>query len=203
MAVADKVFAMLATFDDPALRAAAAKHFALPDLPVMMELVFSPRLTLEQHITIAGFGRDHARFRLGLAAALHAYGLHLYSNYKPTADWMLSGLEHYGLGHGCQLLFFLIHHPEDDLVLADMIEQGWLPDGVSTGGYDAYGNSAHYYYRAASLHVALNAPDRFDAWLDRPWIKTTLTMAVDRQTFKLLDAVRKRGSKKPAKPRAK
>ena len=116
---------------------------------------------------------------------------------------MLSGLEHYGLGHGCQLLFFLIHHPEDDPVLAEMIEPGWLPDGVSTGGYDAYGNSAHYYYRAASLHVASTRPIALmHGWIV-PWIKTTLTMAVDRQTFKLLDAVRKRGSKKPSKPRAK
>jgi hypothetical protein len=75
----------------------------------------------------------------------------------------------------------------DASFLAAMIANGWLPDGVSTGSYDSYGNTAHYYYRAASMHIALNTPERFTAWIEHPWIKTQLTMAVDRETFRLLD----------------
>jgi len=54
---------------------------------------------------------------------MRAYALHLYSNRQPGADWFLEGLEHFSLAPGCQLLFFLIHHPEDDEVLATMIEK--------------------------------------------------------------------------------
>ena len=38
------------------------------------------------------------------------------------AALILQDLEHFSLGGGCQLLYFLIHHPEDDEVLATMIE---------------------------------------------------------------------------------
>jgi hypothetical protein len=194
---ADKVFAMLATFDDEPLRTAAAQHFALPGLPAMMALVFAPRLSLEQHLEIAAFGRDHPRYRSAIARAMRSYGLHLYSNYHPTADWALLGLDQYSMAHGCQLLLLLVHHPADDEVLADMIATGWLPDGVSSGGYDAYGNSSHYYYRAASLHLALDHPERFAAWMDRPWPRSSLTKAIDRETFRLLDKL-----SKPTKKRA-
>lgn len=195
-AAADKVLAMFATFDDPILRDAAAAHFEVPKLPAMMETVFSSRLTLEQHIAIAGFGREHPRFRAGLTAAMRSYGLHHYSNYKPTADWCLAGLEHYIMAKGCHLLMFLIHHPEDDGVLAEMVATGWLPGSVSAGGYDAYGNSAHFYYRAASLHIAFDQPERFAAWIERPWIRERLSMAVDRATFRLLDTLGKGAPKK-------
>lgn len=188
---ADKVFAMLAVFDDKVLRAAAAKHFDLPDLPEMMNLMFSSRLSLEQHIEIAAFGRDHPRFRTAMASAMRSYGLHIYSNYAPTVNWFLMGLEHFTMAHGGRLLLLLTHHPEDDDVLAELIKTGWLPDGVSTGGYDAYGNTAHYYYRVASLHLALNFPERFAAWMDRRWTKASLTMAIDRETFRMLEKLNK------------
>jgi hypothetical protein len=184
---ADKVFAMLAIFDDSVLRSAAAKHFAIPELPSIMELIFSSRLTLEQHILIADFGRDHPRYRAGIVAAMQSYGLHIYSNSAPTANWFLMGLEHFTTAHGCKLLLLLVHHPEDDKVLEEMIATGWLPDGVSSGAYDAYDNTAHFYYRAASMHLALNFPERFSAWMDRPWVRASLTMAVDRESFRLLD----------------
>ncbi len=200
---ADKVFAMLATFDDPVLRAAAAKHFALPDLPDMMELVFAARLTLEQHIAIADFGRAHPRFRTGIAAAMQSYGLHLYSNYHPTADWFLAGLEHFTMGHGCHLLFFLIHHPGDDPVLDEMIRTGWLPGSVSAGGYDAYGNVSTFYFRAASLHFGLDHPEKFMAWMERSWLDRDKADRKGRETFRVLDALGKSAAKKPAKRRAK
>jgi hypothetical protein len=200
---ADKVFAMLATFDDPALRAAAAKHFGLPDLPALMELVFAPRLNLEQHIAIADFGRDHPRFRTGIAVAMQSYGLHLYSNYQPTANWFLSGLEHYTMGHGCQLLFFLIHHPEDDPVLAKMIKTGWLPDGVSAGAFDAYGNVSTFYFRAASLHIGLNHLGRFTTWMQQCWLDPKKADTKGRETFRAIDALRKRLAKKTSKSRGK
>jgi hypothetical protein len=200
---ADKVFAMLATFDDIVLREAAAKHFALPDLPAMMDLIFSSRLTSEQHIDFAAYGRDNSRYRSAIARAMRCYGLHIYSNSAPTANWFLMGLEHFIMAHGCRLLLLLTHHPEDDEVLAEMIATGWLPDGVSLGGYDAYDNTAHYYYRAASLHLALNFPERFSAWMDRAWIRDRLTMAVDHETFRLLDKLQKPTTRKAGKAGAK
>jgi hypothetical protein len=190
-AAADKVFAMLATFDDPMLRSAAAKYFAIPELPATMELVFSSRLTLEQHIQIADFGRAHPRYRAGIAAAMQSYALHIYSNSAPTANWFLMGLEHFIMAHGCRLLLLFVNHPEDDDVLPEMIKTGWLPDGVSSGAYDAYSNTAHFYYRAVSMHIARDAPERFSVWMDRPWIKDRLKMAVDRETFRMLEMIGK------------
>jgi hypothetical protein len=183
---ADKIFAMLASFDDEVLRHAAARHFALPDFPTIMETVFASHLTLKQHIAIAEFGHKHPRYRAALALAMRSYGLHIYSNYRPTVDWSLAGLEHFTLAHGCQLLFFFIHHPEDEPVLAQMVNTGWLPDGVSTGGYDAYSNTASFYYRAASFYIGLNQAPKFADWMGRPWIADRLTMAKDRETFRLL-----------------
>ena len=84
---ADKVFAMLATFADARLRQAAAAHFELPSLPQMMEMVFKDLLSLEDHALLADFGAQNARYRAGLVSAMQAYGLHLYSNYRPKADW--------------------------------------------------------------------------------------------------------------------
>ena len=133
---------------------------------------------------------------------MQSYGLHIYSNSAPTANWFLMELEHFTMAHGSRLLLLLVHHPEDDEVLSKMIETGWLPDGVSSGGYDAYGNTAHYYYRAASLHLALNFPERFPAWMDRPWIRASLTMAVDRETFRLLEKLNKPPKKTVKKKKA-
>lgn len=58
----------------------------------------------------------------------------------------------------------------DDWVLATMIEKEWLPDGVGTGGYEAYRNVQTFYYRAAVLNRLLHAPERLDFWLTTDWV---------------------------------
>jgi hypothetical protein len=113
---------------------------------------------------------------------MQAYALHLYSNYHPGVDWFLQDLEHFSRGRGCQLLYFLIHHPEDDEVLATMIEKEWLPDTVSRGGYDAYGNARRFYYRAALFNRMLHAPGRLDFWLRDDWVTSYCKSAKDRET---------------------
>jgi hypothetical protein len=189
---ADKVFAMLATFDDTTLRGAAAGHFDLPDLPAMMTLVFKGRLSLDDHLMLAQFADKHPRYRAALAEAMRAYALHLYSNVHPGADWFLQGLEHFSLAGGCALLFFLLHHPEEDDVLATMIEKQWLPNGCETGGFDAYRNSRPFYIRAAVFHLALDAPDRLDSWLAQEWMNRWYSWPKDRETFRLLKTLRAR-----------
>lgn len=189
-AKADKLFAMLAAFDDAALRDAAASHFGTPELPAIMALAFGERLSVEDHLTLAGFGDAHPRYRAAIVAAMRAYALHLYSNYHPGANWFLQGLGHFTRGHGCQLLFFLIHHPEEDAVLATMLEQGWLPAGDPTGGFDAYDNARPFYLRTALFHLALHAPDRLAAWLAQGWIRERCRMAKDRDSFRLIERLR-------------
>ncbi|WP_412066648.1 hypothetical protein [Rhizobium sp. SYY.PMSO] len=189
---ADKVFAMLAMFDRQDCRQAAARHFELPDLPATIGLVFSERPSIETHLALADYGDRHARWRKGLVSAMRAYAIHLYSNVHPGADWFLEGLEHFSRARCSQLLFFLIHHPEDDDVLATMIEQEWLPSGVGTGGYDAYENARAFYYRAAILNRMLHAPDRLDFWLSMPWVLYYSKMAKDRETRQLVERWRKR-----------
>jgi hypothetical protein len=121
---ADKLFAMLATFDDPRLREAAAQHLDRPDLPDIMEVTLKDRLTLGDHDALAAFGSENPRYRAGRTAAMQAYGLHLYSNYRPTADWSLAGLGQYVNAGGSALLYLLIDHPQDDPVLAAVLRPG-------------------------------------------------------------------------------
>ncbi len=192
--LADKLFALLATFDLPEIRAAAAAHFDLPDLPQIIDLVFAPRLTFEDHLRLADYGAAHSRFRAGMVAAMRAYALHLYSNSHITADWFLQGLEHYAYAHGCQLLFLLIHHPQDDPVLAEVLETGWLPRNSNT--YDGYGNAAAFFLRAAMIHIALHRPEQLDDWVDSDRLRAMSTMAKDRETFRLLEAYRKKPAKR-------
>lgn len=197
---ADKVFALLATFDIPEIRAAAATHFDLPDLPEIMELVFASRLTFEDHLRLADHGAAHPRFRAAMVAAMRAYALHLYSNMHVTADWFLQGLEHYAYAHGCQLLFLLIHHPQEDPVLAKVLETGWLPRSSNT--YDGYDNAAPFYLRTAMIHIALHHPEQLDTWVDSERLRAMSTMAKDRETFRLLEAYRKKQTKRGGRRKA-
>ena len=190
-AQADKVFAMLAVFDRQDCRLAAARHFGLPGLPAMMALAFSERPALKAHLAMADFGHENPHWRAGVASATRAYALHLYSNYHPGANWFLQDLEHFSRGRCCQLLFFLIHHPEDDEVLATMIEKEWLPMQVGDGAYDAYGNARSFYYRAAVLNRMLHAPERLDFWLHAEWINKYYDSAKDRETRRLVGQWRK------------
>jgi hypothetical protein len=159
---------MLAVFDRANCRATAAEHFARPNLPEMMALAFSERPSLEAHLAMADFGHENPRWRAGLVGAMESYALHLYSNYHPGVDWFLQDLEHFSLGGGCQLLYFLIHHPEDDEVLETMIEKESLPMGVNA--YDAYDNALHFSYRATVFNRMLHAPERLDFWLHSEWV---------------------------------
>jgi hypothetical protein len=192
---ADKVFTMLAMFEREHCRRAAAGHFGLPDLPHMIERAFSERPSLDIHLALAGFADRNPRWRAALADAMGSYALHLYSNYHPEAEWFLQGLEHFSRARCCQLLFFFIHHPEDEEVLATMIEKEWLPNGVGTGAYDAYSNARSFYYRAAVLNRMLHAPERLDFWLQSEWVNFYCDGRKDRETRRLVDQWRK------AKPR--
>lgn len=202
---ADKVFAMLATFDDEVMRQAAAVHFSLPDLPQIMALVFKDRLAVEDHETLAAFGDQHARYRAGLVAAMQAYGLHLYSNSRPKADWFLAGLEHYALAGGSALLYLLIDHPEDDPILQTVIDKGWLPD-KALGSIDDYANAKPFYVRAALFNLARHQPAQVDAWLAPSAVIRWSDMAYDRETQRLMKKLRARkpasGKPKTSKPTA-
>ena len=193
---ADKVFAMLGTFALPAFRAGAQSHFDLEELPDIMALVFKGRLTVEDHLRVADFGHENPRYRAALLTAMHAYGLHLYSNSQPTVDWFLQGLDHFSLAKGCHLLFFFIHHVEEEEILSTMVETGWLPDSAGGGGAgDIYDNSSHFHIRTVLFHLALYHPERVKPWIDRALIQAHCTMSVDRETFRLIDKLLK---KRPA-----
>lgn len=191
---ADKVFAMLATFADDALRRGAGEHFAAPALPELMARTFASRPSLDDHLALADFASRQPRFRAGLVAAMRGYGLHLYSNYRPTVDWFLQGLEHYALAGGSRLLSALIHHPQDDPILATALEKMWLPDRAG-GSIDAYGNTRRFYLRVALFHLALHAPDRLDAWLDLPWLSAP-DGASTRETLRLVKQLRVKAAKR-------
>jgi len=193
-AKADKVFAMLVMFDRPDCRRAAADHFSLPDLPEMIELAFSERPSLDTHLALADFADRNPRWRAALVEAMASYALHLYSNYKPGVDWFLQGLEHFTLAHSCQLLFFLIHHPEDDEVLTTMIEKEWLPTGRSS--FDAYENASKFYYRTAVLNRMLHAPERLGFWLLTDWVSFYRDGRKDRETRRLVERWQKAKAKR-------
>ena len=125
------------------------------------------------------------------AAAMEAYGLHLYSNYRPKADWFLAGLEHYSMAGGSALLYLFIDHPEDDLVFKTVVERGWLPDR-SRGSVDEYGNARHFYARCALFHFARNKPEELDAWLTPQAQARWNDMAYGRETLRLINKYRSR-----------
>ena len=183
--LADKAMAMVGTFNDPALRDAAAEHFGIQGLPETMDLAFKPRLKLDEHRTLADFGQQHPRYRAGMVAAMGAYGLHLYNTGGATVDWYLDGLEHYTSGHGSQLLYLLLHSPGEDDVLREMLRRELLPRDTSVGGYGYYGDTKSMYYRAACLHLAWHDPARLGVW-QSGWIAEKMTRSYDRATHKLL-----------------
>jgi hypothetical protein len=195
---ADKVFAMLATFDRNDCRGASAEYFGLPDLPKMMERAFRKRPSLEDHIAAADFASAQPRFRRGLTAAMRAYALHLYSNNRPAADWFLQGLEHFSGARCCRLLTFLIHHPEDDWVLATMIERGWLPQRF--GRDDAYSNALSFYYRTVLFNRMLHAPEQLENWLAPGWPGSRMTRSKDRETVRLVEQWRKKPRRSHGRP---
>jgi hypothetical protein len=186
-AKADKIFALLATFDRVDCGGAAARHFGCPELPAMMERVFGGRFSLDDHLVLADFAAAQPRFRAGLAAAMRACALHLYSSYRPASDWYLQGLEHFARARCCQLLYFFVRHPEDEPVLAQAIAREWLPSGIGTGAFDAYSAATSFYHRAAVLNRMLHAPDRLEPWLKldgRP-------NAIERETLRIVAQWRK------------
>ncbi|EOF5101239.1 hypothetical protein ACK1QP_004625 [Salmonella enterica] len=189
--IADPIYAMLATFDRPDCRAAAAAHFALPELPDIMERAFSARLSLDNLLMLADFGLSQPRFARALATALSRYNLHLYSNYHPQVDWYLKGLEHYSKGRCGQLLYFFIHTPQQIPVLHTMLEKGWLPRGIGEGAYDAYNNSVNSFHHVVVMHCLLHAPDKLSYWLETPWITRLLMGAPLRETLRHVAACQK------------
>jgi hypothetical protein len=195
-AKADKVFAMLTMFDRPDCRRAAADHFSLPDLPEMIDRAFSERPSLDTHLAMADFADRNPRWRAALVEAMSSYALHLYSNCHPGADWILQGLEHFSRAHCCQLLYFLIHHPEDDEVLATMIEKEWLPDGVGAGMFDAYDNARKFYYRTVVLNRMLHAPEQLNFWLQSDLVTEYCKGSKDRETRRLVERWQKTKAKK-------
>ncbi len=190
---ADMVFAMLACFDEPHLREQAARHFECPQLPEIMTLVFKSPLNLQDHLRIAAFGRDHSRFRIAIAKAMQRYALNLYSNYHPDTDWYLQGLQNFTYAHGCQLLYFLIHHPEGNPVLDTCVRNAWLPSGVGSGGYDAYDNASGFYHRAATLYLALTSPEKLADWLQQDWMGHLLPKRQYDSTLKFAASIIRKG----------
>ena len=154
---------------------------------------------------LAAFGDQHARYRAGLVAAMQAYGLHLYSNSRPKADWFLAGLERYALAGGSALLHLLIDHPEDDPVLQTVIDKGWLPD-KALGSVDDYANAKPFYVRAALFYLARHQPAQVDAWLTPEAVTRWSDMAYDRETLRLIKKLKARkpssSKRQTGKPRS-
>lgn len=194
--VSDPIYAMLATFERDDCRSAAAEHFGLPELPEMMTLAFSSRLSLDAVLLLADFGQKHPRFAQALAAAMLRYNLHLYSNYHPQVDWFLQGLEHYSVAKCSQLLYFFVHIPEQIPVLAAMLERGVMVNGISERAYDGYGNTGNYFHHTVVMHCMLHAPDKLAHWLESPWMNIYLLGAPLRQTLRHVEAYRKKSTKR-------
>ena len=197
-AKADKVFAMLAVFARTDCRRAAADHFGLPDLPAMMDLAFSERPSLQDHLDMADFAHENPRWRAGLASAMQAYALHIWSGHS----WFMQGLEHFRRARGGQFLFFLIHHPEDDDILATMLEKEWLPKSVSDGMRTEYGNARPFYYRTSVLNRMLHASERLEFWLKSDWITYYCHDRKDRETLRLVERWRKANQGRPQRAKA-
>ena len=67
-----------------------------------------------------------------------------------------------------------------------MLERFWLPDGVRTGGFDAYDNAQPFYFRAAVLNRALHAPGELAAWLESDWMAFYCSGSKDRDTRRMV-----------------
>ena len=188
---ADPVMAMLGTLKRADCRAAAARHFGLPDLPTVMNTAFAVRPTLDDMLWLADYGRTQTRFAEALAGALAYYNLHIYSNGQPQADWWLQDLEHYATARCCQLLYLFASCPERVPVLAAVIEHRQLVDGVRLRGFDGYDNASAFFWRTAVTNRMLHAPDELPRWLNDPWMARRVRGATLREARRQLAAYQK------------
>ncbi len=195
---ADPVMAMLATLGCADCRAAAARHFDVPDLPAAMDTVFTARPTLNDMLRLADYGRDQPRFAEALAGALARYNLHIYSNGQPQADWWLQDLEHYAYAKCCQLLYLFASCPERVPVLATAIERRLLVDGVRLRGFDGYDNASAFFWRTAVTNRMLHAPDELPRWLDEPWMSCRVRGATWREAKRQVAAFQKGHQARPS-----
>ncbi len=188
---ADPMMAMLATLGRADCRAAAAKHFGLPDLPAVMDTAFTARPTPDDMLRLADYGRDQPRFAEALGGALARYNLHIYSNGQPQADWWLQDLEHYAYAKCCQLLYLFASCPWHVPVLADVIERRQLVDGVRLRGFDGYDNASAFFWRTAVTNRMLHAPNELPRWLDDPWMARRVCGATLREAKRQVAAYQK------------
>ena len=56
-------------------------------------------------------------------------------------------------------------------MLATMLAQRWLVDGIRLGSYDGYDNTGAFFWRTAVMNRLLNAPGEVSAWIDDPLIE--------------------------------
>lgn len=147
---------LLMCFDVPDIRARAAAHLGLPELPALFELALTPcaRKSPVDVCRLIDFGARHPQFRRLLATVLARYALHSYDNYNPGINWFFQAFAEFALARGGGLLDFLVTEPELLPVLHRMKTQAVCDD---------HGNDLPALHRTLVLNMAWSGhPDLAD-----------------------------------------
>jgi len=165
---ADRVMALCAAFGDAEVRAAAAAHFGITDLPTTMAALFATRVRPARALEIADFGSANPRFRRAMSQACAAYGLHLYSGFVPCPNWYFDGWSHLTRGHNTSLMSLFLDHPEDLPILSIPIERGQLPTALGGTTAQECSDCRDVIYQAILLSLCRTDPARARHWLEAP-----------------------------------
>lgn len=123
--------------------------------------------TPEEIRALASFGKKNPHFLKNLATCLNIYECHLYSNYRPGANWFFSEFSQFIFAKGGGLLDFFITEPELIPSLSTMKSKTCLIDKV-TSASDAYKNALPLLYRTITFHLAYSKDPTLQTWLDLP-----------------------------------
>lgn len=148
---------LLMCFDVPDIRCRAAAHLGLPELPALFDLAFTPyaRKSPVDVCKLIDFGARQPAFRRLLATVLERYGLHIYDNYNPGANWFFQSFAHFVLARGGGLLDFLVTEPELLPVLHRMKTQAVCDD---------HGNDLPALHRTLVLNLAWSGHPGLADW---------------------------------------
>ncbi|MEM7342738.1 MAG: hypothetical protein AAF485_00715 [Chloroflexota bacterium] len=160
----------LLCFESKDIRRRVVDYLNLPELMDLYPLALKPytKKKPQEVLTLIDFGQRNPDFTQKLAASLHLYEHHLYSNYHPGVNWFFQSFQAFVYARGGGLLDFLIANATDLPIIKQMIETQSYPNGLSNNTVDGYDNSLPHVYRTATLNrIVTGSADR-QVWLDLP-----------------------------------
>ncbi len=176
---------LLALHDDPSFQTIAGRLFRLPELPAILDVLRTGRITLDHMLGIHDCVYDNVTLMSAVAGAISHYGLDEKCALGSPGFSGFAGMRH------AQLCYFCVPNP---VFLPPLLNY------LQTGVFDEQGGrfrATHlFYHRAAMLHCALYEPSILEDWLEstRRWVNrhgNASSRSFVRETVDMVDALLK------------